>query len=231
MKINYKFNKSSEAQTCDVNNIELEIVREIDLSFNKKELKKEELIELLNSNNFAEFMSIDDIVSSLYFERYNDFYNNYIQEENRDYICSPVNRKVTGRYSYGNHEIINVSFWFKDFTIKFTAYIIEGRGEWTFSRNKDKPHYTIFQEFNNYEIKENKQFTSQQSLKDYIKTIKEELEFIGTSAIDDVLLKDWIGEWKTEKVLNNSLGNNYSYYEVVKTGTPELNSNWKFKIN
>jgi hypothetical protein len=77
---------------------------------------------------------------------------------------------------------------------------------------------------------ETKQFISQQELKDYINTIQEPMEFIAEFDIDQVLMKEWIGEWETKQVLNQILGRDYTYWETVYVGSPKLNSNWIFKI-
>jgi hypothetical protein len=52
---------------------------------------------------------------------------------------------------------------------------------------------------------ETKQFASQKELKDYINTIQEPIEFITESDIDQVLMKEWIGEWEYKKVTVNKL--------------------------
>jgi hypothetical protein len=81
------------------------------------------------------------------------------------------------------------------------------------------------------EIKYDKQFTSQQELKDYINSIQEPIEFISESSIDDVLMKEWIGEWDyTESTVDSETGIEWLTENSKKTGSPKLNSNWTFKI-
>lgn len=86
-----------------------------------------------------------------------------------------------------------------------------------------------------------------QQLKDYINTIQESIEFIAESSIDDVLMKEWLGEWEYElyckhckSYLVNELceASAQNYIEVPNckadycaTGSPKLSSNWTFKIN
>jgi hypothetical protein len=83
---------------------------------------------------------------------------------------------------------------------------------------------------------ESKFFTSQQELKDYINTIQEPIEFIAESSIDDVLMKEWIGEWNTEVYFANSddelfrSDEKYNFPLKRIVGSPKLNSNWTFKI-
>ena len=74
-----------------------------------------------------------------------------------------------------------------------------------------------------------KQFTSPQQLKDYINTIDELIEFIAKSSIDDVLMKEWIGEWEYKELDCNWTNLMYGG-KTIKTGSPKLNSNWTFKI-
>jgi hypothetical protein len=70
-------------------------------------------------------------------------------------------------------------------------------------------------------------YTSQQQLKDYINIIQEPIEFIAESSIDDVLMKEWIGEWEyTDCNWSDLMYGKQS----IKTGSPKLNSNWTFKI-
>ena len=106
-------------------------------------------------------------------------------------------------------------------------------------------------------IRKDKQFTSRKELKDYINTIQKPIEFIAESSIDDVLMKEWIGEWEekhfvydneiepdftVEKSYKNTCWtfrykNQVEYNSTIdgvistKTGSPKLNSNWTFKIN
>jgi hypothetical protein len=101
-----------------------------------------------------------------------------------------------------------------------------------------------------------KTFTSQQELKDYINTIQEPIEFIAESDIDQVLMKEWIGEWEekhfvydneieadftVEKGYKNTCWtfrykNQVKYNSTIdgvistKTGSPKLNFNWTFNI-
>ena len=86
---------------------------------------------------------------------------------------------------------------------------------------------------------ESKVFVSPQQLKDYINTIQEPIEFIAESSIDDVLMKEWIGEWEVGYKCNECFNRNINYPECdyiicckeeIKTGSPKLNPNWTFKI-
>ena len=83
------------------------------------------------------------------------------------------------------------------------------------------------------------EFESQQRLKEYINTIQEPIEFIAESDIDQVLMKEWIGEWEIENRCdfmyckndkNNCILFNDCEQYTMKTGSPKLNSNWVFKI-
>lgn len=62
--------------------------------------------------------------------------------------------------------------------------------------------------------KETKTFTSSQQLKDYINTIQEPIEFIAESSIDDVLMKEWIGEWEYIEIIKEKIL--ISYEEFLK---------------
>lgn len=97
-------------------------------------------------------------------------------------------------------------------------------------------------------IIQTKSFTSQQQLKDYINTVQEPIEFIIESSIDDVLMKEWIGEWEYTSPCG-FISKSACHYEEskrayvcdrcnearnedcsFKIGSPKLNSNWKFII-
>jgi hypothetical protein len=106
----------------------------------------------------------------------------------------------------------------------YSAFLLE--------KNKD---VEIEKEKITYSLK----FTSQQELKDYINTIQEPIEFIAESDIDQVLMKEWIGEWEIENRCdfmyckndkNNCILFNDCEQYTMKTGSPKLNSNWVFKI-
>jgi len=106
----------------------------------------------------------------------------------------------------------------------YSAFLLE--------KNKD---VEIEKEKITYSLK----FTSQKELKNYINTIQKPIEFISESSIDDVLMKEWIGEWETGYKCDECYNRNINYEcdylicckKEIKTGLPKLNSNWTFKIN
>jgi hypothetical protein len=124
----------------------------------------------------------------------------------------------------------------------YSAFLLE--------KNKD---VEIEKEKITYSLK----FTSQKELKDYINAIQKPIEFIAYSDIDQVLMKEWIGDWEekhfvydneiepdftVEKSYKNTCWtfrykNQVEYNSTIdgvistKTGSPKLNSNWTFKIN
>lgn len=89
-------------------------------------------------------------------------------------------------------------------------------------------------------VKTARKFETELELKDYINSIQEPIEFITESDIDQVLMKEWIGEWELSYNCNECNNRNLGYYDdcdynlcgkkKVKTGSPKLNNNWTFKI-
>lgn len=205
MKINYKFNKSSESITCKVESVELDF--ESDREF---------------------------IDSSLYVDILNEYATKVIgedayllesDEDIEDYISDfeTIIEEETTRRGYELQYIEEPLFdgYFVCFNKIFYTDSME------------------IQDIKIYKItNDTKTFTNEQDLKDYINSIKEPIEFIGSSSIDDVLLKDWLGEWeynsKTVKypIDNQEQGIKWAEDLVTeKVKSPKLNSNWKFKIN
>lgn len=55
----------------------------------------------------------------------------------------------------------------------------------------------------------NQTFSSPKELKDYIRTIQEPITFIAESSIDDVLMKEWLGEWEYKTEVKNDYEKTY----------------------
>ena len=227
MTIKYKFNKSSEARDCVVESVELRIPILWDTEI--KKLTREELIDYIFQEDYfkdeeeyleskklkedilAKNWTLDELICQLHYKMFYDY------EVEWDYF------DVCKSYQSGDGGIeLNNS----DVTISFRVYNYSDSTEF-------KDVTAVFTKSTIVKEAETKQFTSSQELKNYINTIQEPIEFIAESSIDDVLMKEWIGEWiEVEKLITGTdlFGNDYGYFNDIKTGSPKLNSNWTFKI-
>jgi hypothetical protein len=183
------------------------VVESVELKYqlNNRELVDNSLhVEILN--NYAKTLIGEDAYLLESEEDINDYVSDFhtvIEEE--------INVEKGFEYYYIEEHL------FDDYFVCFE--------KWIYSESTEIENVKIYKI-----ITETKTFISQQELKDYINIITEPIEFITESDIDQVLMKEWIGEWETKKVLNSNLGNEYSYYETVYMGSPKLNSKWIFKI-
>ena len=243
MTIKYKFNKNSEARDCVVESVELNIKEQI--TYDVVPLSKEELIEVLLRN---------DCGSS--------------EESKLEFIEESKPSNNSWEYGYDITGIVNCAITYlkintEFYTTKDTEYDLgkgTESGEACVLLNNEDEDISIYGKstysyYNGTDLKDikaertiNKKtieahtvaFASSQELKDYINTIQEPIEFITESSIDDVLMKEWIGEWKykIEKIYidTHNLINcpdqfeilDIYYQQLIKIGLP--NSNWIFKI-
>lgn len=164
MTIKYKFNKSDNSRNCIVNRIELEIIQENFITSNNLGIKLLEIDKQLNP--------------SWYIEQNLDI-NNLTEKELLDFVKEIIINQDNYKgwrdpdYLYNNH-----------FICTFNNYSIKGE----------------YSEYGEYKVKciieytrELKQFILSSELIAYLQTINEETEFITDNALDEVLLREWIG--------------------------------------
>lgn len=215
MTIKYKFNKSSEARDCVVESVELEVMKE-----NKTIIDLNTVCDILDKYESDkptdEVKTVEDILCFFDDIRFDNVEDEIIDEE-----------------SYGNRHRISGDYEFENKILFVTLEYLHQSGHGDFNC-KLIESYVIDTSL------ETKTFTSPQQLKDYINTTQEPIEFIAKSSIDDVLMKEWIGEWEYQ----NGCANKYCTYKedsncwdfncckhfIKSVGSPKLNSNWTFKI-
>lgn len=188
MKINYKFNKSSEARDCIISGVELTMTSTTKVSITEEELY------VLNSE-------------------FDEDYQRYIIKDFNYDTSDLDNGRVQCK--------VKLDLSTRETVIKGTATHVKTHQDNYFE------DIALWKELIN---QESKQFTSPSDLKSYIQSITEPIEFVTNNPLDEIILKEWIGEWKTQQVLNEYLGRDYTYFETVFVGSPTLNSNWTFKI-
>lgn len=215
MTIKYKFKKSSEVRDCVVESVEVIVIKE-----NKTIVGLETIYEILNKYEQDPPTDVIDIYDILCYFNDGRFEN--------------VENEVLYEESYGNQHSVEGEYKFDDKVLFVKLEYLHQSGHGDFNCE-------LIQSYVIDTKTETKQFSSQQELKEYINTIQEPIEFIAESDIDQVLMKEWIGEWELSYNCDECNNRNLGYYDdcdynlcgkkEVKTGSPKLNSNWKFKIN
>lgn len=178
MKINYNFNKSSESITCKVESIELEILetpKPLEISQDEFEValkEDEDFLDFKIEVDFTENPNLNRIISILVSEGW-------------DFELDVEYYDLEKGYEEGN-AILEI-----DNTIYVEFHIAQG----SFGNevSKAKAYKSIKPSI------QNKTFNNALELKEYITSITGKVEFISSSSIDEVLLKEWLGEWSYEK--------------------------------
>jgi len=187
MKINYKFNKDSEARTCNVDSIELIVKTEATY----KELSFEEVIEVLkNDSEFTddieELTKTTDLIELV----------SLLDTKGYDYDFWLDGRDLEKAYEWGIG------------TMKFGD---TGHFEFELTRSYDYTEVEYVSAFiqDKSVTKEAKTFTCPNELKEYINSLEGKIKFVGKSSIDDVLIKEWLGEWEEYEVFNRDYKEEY----------------------
>lgn len=204
MTIKYKFNKSSEARDCVVKSVELETSRITKKGFeeqiNFEQLKYSvngQFLEAFQEELHEDFNEIDTAMS-LFHTIYEKIQCDDLGHSHKDY-----------NYYEGY-------VWISNVRIEIKYLYSHGFG------SMENEEINIYREIKDEIIEEKLKFDSSDKLKNYINLIQEPIEFIAESDIDQVLMKEWIGKWKTEYI---------PFINIRKIiGSPKFNSNWTFKI-
>ena len=212
MTIKYKFNKSSEARDCVVESVELHVKNNMRYEKTTFEEFKNDCDNLLKETS--------DITKEIGLNFNKDSFIEYMKQSHifttldAGFATHTIYSRMYDDYSFTLHSTINNK-------TKAVKDVLE------VERIKGKSLPIQF-------------FTSQKELQPYINSIQEPIEFIAESDIDQVLMKEWIGEWETSYNCDECNNRNLGYWndcdynlcckKEIKTGSPKLNSNWTFKI-